>query len=117
VLGNSSSAIIEAPSFGVPVVNVGERQRGRLTGANVISCPARREAIACALDTALDPAFRASLEGLENPYDHGDVSARVLEALAATPLEKLVNKRFFDLPDDSWRGRLRFGLATTTEAV
>jgi UDP-hydrolysing UDP-N-acetyl-D-glucosamine 2-epimerase len=108
VLGNSSSAIIEAPSFRVPVVNVGERQRGRLAAENVIDCVATRPVIAAAMSRALDPAFRASLDGLLNPYDHGDVSARVVEILAAAPLADLLDKRFFDLRDGPWRAQLRF---------
>ena len=106
VVGNSSSAIIEAPSFGVPVVNVGERQRGRAMAPNTIGAPPRREALAAALRRALHPAFRASLRGLENPYDHGDIAQRVLAVLAATPLQGLRDKRFFDLADDPWRAQL-----------
>ena len=106
VLGNSSSAIIEAPSFRVPVVNVGERQRGRLAAENVLTCEATRPAIAAALRRALDPTFRIALSDLENPYDQGDVSARVLEVLSAAPLADLLDKRFFDLQDGPWRARL-----------
>lgn len=107
VLGNSSSAIIEAPSFGVPVVNVGERQRGRLMAANVVSCEALRPAIAAALARALDPTFRASLEGLANPYDHGEAASRILTALSESDLDRLTDKRFFDLPDGAWRAQLK----------
>ncbi|HEX3519223.1 MAG TPA: UDP-N-acetylglucosamine 2-epimerase [Solirubrobacteraceae bacterium] len=106
VLGNSSSAIIEAPSFRVPVVNVGDRQRGRLMAANVIGAGAQRPAVAAAMRRALDPAFRASLSELENPYDHGDVAMSILETLRRTPLEGLTHKRFFDLPDCAWRTEL-----------
>jgi UDP-hydrolysing UDP-N-acetyl-D-glucosamine 2-epimerase len=106
VLGNSSSALIEAPSFRLPVVNVGERQRGRLAAANVLDCAAARPAVAAALRTALDPAFRASLGDLRNPYDRGDVSARVLAVLRAAPLQELLDKRFYDLADAPWRRRL-----------
>lgn len=106
VLGNSSSAIIEAPSFRVPVVNVGERQRGRVMAANVLCCQARRAKVATALRNALEPAFRASLGDLENPYDQGDVSTSVVTALSAVPLADLLVKRFFDLPDAPWRTRL-----------
>lgn len=106
VLGNSSSAIIEAPSLRVPVVNVGERQRGRLTAENVLSCEATLPAIVAALRRALDPAFRGSLGDLENPYDQGDVSARVVEILSAAALADLLHKRFFDLPDAPWRVHL-----------
>jgi len=65
-----------------------------------------REALAAALRRALHPAFRASLRGLENPYDHGDIAQRVLVVLAATPLQGLRDKRFFDLADDPWRAQL-----------
>jgi sugar O-acyltransferase (sialic acid O-acetyltransferase NeuD family) len=106
VLGNSSSALIEAPSFRLPVVNVGERQRGRLAAANVLDCAATRLAVAAALRTALDPSFRASLGDLRNPYDRGDVSVRVLAVLRAAPLRELLDKRFYDLPDAPWRRHL-----------
>ena len=107
MLGNSSSAIIEAPSFRLPVVNVGERQRGRLMAANVLSCQPRQAAIAAALHGALDPQFRISLGDLDNPYDQGDASAAVLAALAEAPLADLLDKRFFDLPDAPWRAHVR----------
>ena len=115
VLGNSSSAIIEAPSFRVPVVNVGERQRGRLAAANVLDAQARTPAVAAALRRALDPAFRTSLTDLENPYDHGDVAPRVLAALAAASPADLLDKRFFDLPDGPWRSLLELAPATLLE--
>jgi UDP-hydrolysing UDP-N-acetyl-D-glucosamine 2-epimerase len=110
VLGNSSSAIIEAPSFALPAVNVGERQRGRVMAANVVSCQPRRAAVARALRGALDPAFRASLATLGNPYDLGDPSGRVLAALSRAPIGEL--KYFCDLPDGPWRTRLRLSPAT-----
>jgi UDP-N-acetylglucosamine 2-epimerase (non-hydrolysing) len=115
VLGNSSSAIIEAPSFRVPVVNVGERQRGRLAAANVLDAQARTPAVAAALRRALDPAFRTSLADFENPYDHGDVAPRVLAALAAASPADLLDKRFFDLPDRPWRSLLELAPATPLE--
>ncbi len=107
VVGNSSSAIIEAPSFRVPVVNVGERQRGRLTAANTIDCRAQRASVVEALRGALDPAFRASLAGLENPYDHGEVAPCILSALSEAEFAGPCEKRFFDLPDSAWRCGLR----------
>ena len=110
VLGNSSSALLEAPSFGLPVVNVGDRQRGRLMAANVISCPAGRQPIAQALRYALTAEFRASLADLRSPFGDGDVSRRILTALAsAGRLPQLRDKRFIDLPDGPWRDTLAFG--------
>ncbi|MBI3986477.1 MAG: UDP-N-acetylglucosamine 2-epimerase (hydrolyzing), partial [Lentisphaerae bacterium] len=64
MVGNSSSGFVEAPSFRLPVVNVGDRQEGRLAAANVITVESSRDAIAAALSKALSPEFRASLQGL-----------------------------------------------------
>jgi UDP-hydrolysing UDP-N-acetyl-D-glucosamine 2-epimerase len=110
VIGNSSSAILEAPSFGLPAVNVGERQRGRLMAENVISCEAEAGAIAEAIGRALDPGFRERLEGLESPFGDGRVSGRILETIAAAPeADELRRKGFHDLPGDGWRSGLELG--------
>jgi UDP-hydrolysing UDP-N-acetyl-D-glucosamine 2-epimerase len=109
VAGNSSSGVLEAPAFGVPVVNVGDRQRGRLMTANVIHAEPDRGAIAAALRRALDPGFRASVAGLDNPYGEGETSRIVVDALADAELDRLRDKRFHDLPDGPWRDALRFG--------
>lgn len=110
VVGNSSSAVMEAPAFKLPAVNIGERQRGRLHPANVVNAPAERMAVADTLRRALDPAFRASLANMENPYGDGQVSRRILEILAAAPSGKrLRRKHFFDLPDSAWRSELAIG--------
>lgn len=107
IVGNSSSAVLEAPAFRLPAVNVGSRQQGRIQPANVISVPAEREAVGNALRRALDPAFRRSLEGMSNPYGDGNVSRRVVRVLAdAPPAADLRRKRFFDLPDGPWHALL-----------
>jgi UDP-N-acetylglucosamine 2-epimerase (non-hydrolysing) len=98
MIGNSSSGLIEAPSFGLPVVNVGDRQRGRLRAANVIDVPAAREAIAEAIRRALDPAFRRGLAGLVNPYGDGHAAPRIAAVLREVELgSRLTRKRFVDL--------------------
>lgn len=107
VVGNSSSGLLETPSFRVPVVNIGDRQAGRVRAANVIDVPATVAEITVALERALDPAFRDGLRDLRSPYGEGDVSRRVLEALAsAPPLEQLRRKSFVDLPEGPWRAAL-----------
>ena len=108
-VGNSSSALLEAPAFELPAVNVGNRQRGRIRAANVIDCQSERRAVAGALTEALDPSFRTSLRAMANPYGDGRVSERVVRLLASAPSpDELRDKRFFDLPGD-WRDRLEFG--------
>jgi UDP-hydrolysing UDP-N-acetyl-D-glucosamine 2-epimerase len=100
MVGNSSSGIVEAPSFGLPVVNIGNRQRGRLRAANVIDCEAESGAIAAAIERAVNLDFRASLKGLVNPYGDGHAAERIVRVLREVPLDaNLVEKRFYDLPD------------------
>lgn len=97
MVGNSSSGIIEAPSFELPVVNVGDRQRGRVRAANVVDVPPERTAIAAAVRTATSPEFRAGLRGLRNPYGDGHAAARIAAALRdAPPRAALLAKRFHE---------------------
>ena len=99
MVGNSSSGLIEAPSFGLPVVNVGLRQRGRLRAANVIDVGYGREEITAGIRRALDPGFRESLRGLVNPYGDGRAAPRIAEVLASVALGPgLIRKRFVDRP-------------------
>ena len=94
VLGNSSSGIMEAASFGVAAVDVGGRQRGRERGRNVLSSAAKRDSILEQVAVAQNVAFRDSLAGMENPYGDGYASVRIVEALVSAPLgEELLVKR------------------------
>ncbi|WP_029008252.1 UDP-N-acetylglucosamine 2-epimerase [Azospirillum halopraeferens] len=73
VVGNSSSGLYEAPSFGTPTVNIGDRQKGRLKATSVIDCPADRDAIAAAIGEALARGRRPT----ENPYGDGHTARRI----------------------------------------
>jgi UDP-hydrolysing UDP-N-acetyl-D-glucosamine 2-epimerase len=99
MVGNSSSGIIEAASLRLPVVNVGDRQRGRDRGANVTDAPCTRTAIAEAIARATAPEFRALLgAGFANPYGDGRASERIAARLAEVPLDaRLLAKRFHDV--------------------
>jgi UDP-hydrolysing UDP-N-acetyl-D-glucosamine 2-epimerase len=81
MLGNSSSGIIEAPVVRLPVVNIGDRQKGRLRADNVLDVPADAGAIASALQRALDAAFRATLPE-RGPFGDGRSAPRIVELLA-----------------------------------
>ncbi len=99
MVGNSSSGLIEAPTFGLPVVNVGIRQQGRVRAANVIDVGHGREEIAAGIRRALEPGFRESLRGLANPYGDGRAAPRIAEVLASVELgPRLLRKRFVDRP-------------------
>jgi UDP-hydrolysing UDP-N-acetyl-D-glucosamine 2-epimerase len=100
MVGNSSSGIVEAGSLGLPVVNVGERQRGRERGLNVVDAPTSRAEIAAAIRRVTHPAFRRSLDGMQNPYDRGGAAPIILGKLRTVDLgASLLTKRFFDLPE------------------
>lgn len=102
MVGNSSSGLIEAPSFELPVVNIGGRQRGRVRAANVIDVDADAAAIRAGVARALAPAFRASLRDLVNPYGDGTASARIVDRLVAQPLDRrLLMKRFVDVRSEA----------------
>jgi UDP-hydrolysing UDP-N-acetyl-D-glucosamine 2-epimerase len=84
IIGNSSAGIIEAASLRIPAINIGERQRGRLCGGNVIFTGGTRAEIDAALDTVATPSFQQSLATLENPYGDGrsaEEAARLLTTL------------------------------------
>lgn len=95
IVGNSSSGIIEAPALGVPTVNIGPRQGGRLRAASIIDCPEDGGAIAAAILRALDPDFRAGWPSPLSLYGEGDASARIAAILAEAPLDLI--KPFRDL--------------------
>jgi UDP-hydrolysing UDP-N-acetyl-D-glucosamine 2-epimerase len=98
MVGNSSSGLIEAPSFELPVVNIGDRQRGRLRAINVIDVGHGRAEIAAGIARALDPGFRRRLAGLPNPYGDGRAAPRIARVLRELELgPRLIRKRFTDL--------------------
>jgi len=98
MVGNSSSGIIEAPSFGLPVVNIGTRQTGRVKAANVIDVGYERTEILKGVLKALRPEFRAGLRQLSNPYGFGRASEIIVAKLKDVPLDnRLLVKRFRDL--------------------
>jgi len=83
VVGNSSSGLIETTLFGVPTVNVGDRQRGRERAENVIDVPCERPAIAEALSRCLsDVAFQAQARGCSKPYGDGRTGERIADTIA-----------------------------------
>ncbi len=96
VVGNSSSGIIEAPSIGVPTVDIGERQSGRVRADSVISCLQETQAISRAITRAVSPEFSAESRKVLNPYEREATSQMIFEKLITTPLTGLINKTFFD---------------------
>lgn len=97
MLGNSSSGIVEAASFELPVLNLGARQQGRLAGENVVHVAPREAEIRSTLNRVLDSGFRLGLRNMENPYGDGHAADRVVAVLRKTPIDqRLINKGFID---------------------
>jgi UDP-hydrolysing UDP-N-acetyl-D-glucosamine 2-epimerase len=101
MIGNSSSGIIEAGMFGLPVVDIGQRQAGRLRGRNVTHCEAVDREIVCAIDQA-DAA--AACRTPDSPYGDGHAASRIADVITVRHARgRLIEKRFCDIPDTAFR--------------
>ena len=100
VIGNSSSGILEAPSFHIPTINIGDRQKGRLQAETAINCEPNRESILAAIERANSANFRARVCTAVNPYGDGHTSGRIMEILRDYLLHDRIQlkKKFYDLP-------------------
>jgi len=99
IIGNSSSGLIEAPALGVPTVNIGDRQKGRLRGQSIIDCGDDRDGIVAAITAALNPAFKAQAQQADPPYGRGGAAAQIVDVLARVDLGQLSTKPFHDIMD------------------
>lgn len=95
VIGNSSSGIIEVPSFDVPTVNVGDRQKGRLAAKSVLNCQAEKSDIINSIQQAVHRTYKTADEVIDNPYGQGDASARIINMIKS--MQFIPNKTFYDL--------------------
>lgn len=95
MIGNSSSGIIEAPSFKLPVVNIGTRQNGRLRACNVIDVDYGKENVAQGINKALyEEGFKKELQECTNPYGHGKSGKRIAKILSEIEINReLIQKR------------------------
>lgn len=97
MVGNSSSGIIEAALFGLPVINMGTRQRGRLRTANIIDVGYSRDEVLGAIDLAVSKEFRDGVAGMSSPFGDGHAADKIVSALKGVSLdERLLTKRFTD---------------------
>lgn len=95
VIGNSSSGIIEAPSFRVPVVNIGNRQTGRIMAKNIINCHHEKDKIRKAINKGLSDTFRKDIEDLESPYGEGNAAPIILDIIKNYDIPEI--KKFHNL--------------------
>lgn len=93
IIGNSSSGLLEAPSFKKPSVNIGRRQHMRLRGENVIDCIFKKKQIINAINKALSESFKRKIRLIKNPYGDGNSSKKILKILKETKINnKLLTK-------------------------
>lgn len=97
VAGNSSSGIIETPSFKVPTINIGIRESGRIIAKNVITVKNRKEDIKIALIRAFSLSFRKSIATMKNPYEKDDTAGSIARTLSNYQFGKTTMKEFYDL--------------------
>ncbi len=99
VIGNSSSGIVEAPCFGIPTINIGDRQKGRLRADSVIDCGPEREAISKSIKKAVSEEFQAAAAKTVNPYGDGDTAKHIVETVKLFLKSGNINlkKRFYDI--------------------
>lgn len=97
VIGNSSSGLIEVPSFKKATVNIGYRQSGRLKAESVIDCDNNKESIVIAIRKALSPEFKQILDNVATPYDEGVPSIQIKEQLKKADLSDILVKKFHDM--------------------
>lgn len=97
VVGNSSSGLLEAPSFKIATVNIGERQKGRPLASSVIQSGSSKEEIRKSIDYIFSKSFINQANQVENPYGKSGATDAILEVLKKTNLKKLTKKKFFDI--------------------
>ena len=98
VLGNSSSGIIETPSFGIPTINIGDRQRGRLQPESIINCSTDCESIEAAIQKAMDSEFKKICKSVISPYGDGhaaeNIASKIVEVVSKDEID--LKKKFYD---------------------
>ena len=97
VIGNSSSGLIEVPSFKKPTINIGNRQKGRIRAESVINALPNKINITKAIKIALSSSFKEQLKNIENPYEENDSSNKIKNVLKKIDLKILKNKKFYDI--------------------
>jgi len=97
IIGNSSSGILEAPSFGTITINIGNRQTGRIKADSVIDCNPHRKDIYQAIQSIYSKRYLEISKKVKNPYKNGATSTKIFQKLVNYPLKSIQSKSFFDL--------------------
>jgi GDP/UDP-N,N'-diacetylbacillosamine 2-epimerase (hydrolysing) len=97
VVGNSSSGIIETPTFKVPTVNIGDREKGRVLANNVITCKQSIKAIRSAIEKVLSGEFKDSIKDMINPYDKDETAKNIVKTIREYEIPSTTKKEFYDV--------------------
>ncbi|HIY35240.1 MAG TPA: UDP-N-acetylglucosamine 2-epimerase (hydrolyzing) [Candidatus Paraprevotella stercorigallinarum] len=97
VVGNSSSGIIEVPSFGIPTLDIGNRQKGRIAAESVVHCGNDSRSIIAGMQQVLSDVFRKQVKHVLNPYEKRDTTKNIYKIISTYPLENLRQKKFYDV--------------------
>jgi UDP-N-acetylglucosamine 2-epimerase (non-hydrolysing)/GDP/UDP-N,N'-diacetylbacillosamine 2-epimerase (hydrolysing) len=97
VVGNSSSGLIEVPSFGIPTLNIGDRQKGRMAAKSVYNCGTDKLSVLTGLDKVLSSEFRQLASHVVNPYEQENTAETIFKILNSFPLADLKQKHFYNL--------------------
>jgi GDP/UDP-N,N'-diacetylbacillosamine 2-epimerase (hydrolysing) len=99
VIGNSSSGLLETPSFKIPTINIGDRQKGRIQAESIINCEPNKFSMESAINRALSQEFIQLANNVNNPYGDGQTSKKVVDVIKEFILNNKINlkKKFFDL--------------------
>jgi len=102
VLGNSSSGIVEVPSFKIPTINVGDRQKGRIQAKSIINCEPDKDSIKFAIKKALSKEFVKSISNVKNPYEGNNTSESIINILKGFLFNDKIDlkKKFYDLQEE-----------------
>ena len=97
VIGNSSSGLIEVPSFRIATINIGDRQKGRIRPQSVIDCSPNKNDLRKAINMIYSDNFKLKLKQTTNPYGNGFTSKKIIRILKKTNLDNLIKKTFYNI--------------------
>ena len=97
VVGNSSSGLLEAPSFKIGTINIGDRQKGRIKAESVLDCEPTKASIAAAFEKLYSGEFQSSLKSVKNPYGDGCASRQIVLQIKNSNLDNILKKVFHEV--------------------
>jgi len=100
MVGNSSSGLLEVPSFKIGTINIGDRQKGRIMADNIINCIPDVKSIEASFTKLYSSDFHEILQNVSNPYGNGGASKRIIDIIRKTDLSEILKKSFYDLNEE-----------------